>query len=325
MAILLPLNFAKKPAGTRAVVDENCSTLGDFICFNTINNNSNCSFTISLYAELQTMKPWPGFIIAIKLLQLDLHGPELQALCQGNTEVLPEVCSCSDKPLQGNMQFTSCGNTEDSKKNEEKAEDDRTDYCGNAVSDSTQSRPQQMVEDSLCALVSRIESMKLSAETGESTRLRIPLFLRCGDILHDVNTYLAIAEALKIYGHTVPATYLSCAISFALLKFYHECIQGTSDYYARQMENVNVSCDREDEVTFSAPLSLPNVALLYSIISSEANTVENWWQNLEKTSLIETVSSSASFVFQVGILGLLIPVSPAASPELEVSYQNGFC
>ena len=93
-----------------------------------------------------------------------------------------------------------------------------------------------------------------------------------------------------------------------------------------------MSCDREDEVIFSAPLSLPNVALLYSIISSEPNTVENWWQNLEKkqqdgnekTPLTETVSSFASFVFQVGILGLLIPVSPAASPELEVSYQSRF-
>ena len=101
-----------------------------------------------------------------------------------------------------------------------RAEDDRTDYCGNAVSDSTQSKPQQMVEDSLCALVSRIESMKLSAESGVNRLVSVSrVFCVVGDILHDVNTYLAIAEALKIYGHTVPATYLSCAISFALLKF----------------------------------------------------------------------------------------------------------
>ena len=237
--------------------------------------------------------------------------------------MLPEVCFCSDEPLQCNMLYTSCENTEDSgKKNEEKAADDPRDYCGSAVSDRTQSKPKQMVEDSLCDLLSRTESMKLSAEYGELTRLHIARLLRCGDLLHDVNTYLAVAEALKIYGHTVQATYLSCAISFALLKFYHECIQGKSEYCARQMQSVHMSGDKEDEVKFSAPLSLPNVALLYSIIYSEPNTAENWWQNLEKTSLTETVSSSASFVFQVGILGLLIPVSPAASPELEVS---SFC
>ena len=263
----------------------------------------------------------------VRMLQLDLHRTSLQAVYEGNTEVLPLVVTCCVVHLQC---MYSCEKTKPLNENKKLMPDNaRTSVAGSSnTSDSTNQSQESM------ATIGDL----LKGSNGKLTQVPTPHLLQCGDFLQDVNTYIAVAEALRIFGHVVQATNLACAVSLSLLESYHGCFKGRLPVGVKEVQILSTSCstgessycdstDKDVHKISATHLSLPNVALLYSILSSESNIMERWWQKfgnkqegkMEGDSVSWAISSAVSLRFQLGCLGFLLPRLPAAFCALEVS------